>query len=100
MAATKTVLVFMLVGALLGAVAASFVVPPMLSWYNEPGSIAPGKEVQTLCNLPELIRYTSKRLLLGQLVGAGIGAFVALFPGLSVARRRSRVVAPSPAPVS
>jgi len=99
-AATKTVLVFMLVGALLGAVAASFVVPPMLSWYNEPGSIAPGKDVQTLCNLPELIRYTSNRLLLGQLVGAGLGILVSIFPAVSVVRRRSRVVTPAPAPVS
>src|SRR5439155_386379 len=45
MGAVKTVLVFMLVGALAGAVAASFIVPPILSWYSEPGAIAPGKQV-------------------------------------------------------
>jgi hypothetical protein len=101
MAATKTVLTFMLVGAFLGAVAASFIVPPMLSWYNEPGSITPGKDVQTLCNLPELIRYASNRLLLGQLVGGGLGALIAVFPGVSLVRRRSRLAPPAvPAPVS
>ena len=94
MAATKTVLVFMLIGAVLGAAVASFLVPPILSWYNEPGAIAPSAEdVQTLCNLPQLIRYTSNRLLVGQLIGASVGAVVAIFPGLAVVRRRARVVA-------
>jgi hypothetical protein len=86
----KSVLVFMLVGALVGAVVASFVVPPWLAWYNEPGAITPGKQVETLCNLPELIRYTSARLLRGQLIGAGVGALVFLFPGIMWARRRER----------
>jgi hypothetical protein len=95
-ASTKTVLVFMLVGAVLGAVAASFVVPPILSWYNEPGSITPGQDEQTLCNLPQLIRYTSRRLLIGQLIGAGVGALLAFYPGLMVVRRRART---SPATV-
>ena len=85
----RRILAFMLAGAILGAVVASFVVPPLLSWYNEPGAIAPGRQVETLCNLPELIRYASKRLLIGQLVGAVIGALIFLFPGLAVARRRA-----------
>jgi hypothetical protein len=84
----KTILVYMMVGAILGAVAASFIVPPVLAWYNEPGHISPNKPVETLCNLPDLIRYTSTRLLWGQLIGAGIGALVFLFPGVFVARRR------------
>jgi hypothetical protein len=68
-------LVFALVGALVGVVLASLVVPPSLSWYNEPGNISGGTStVQTLCNVPELIQYTSHRLLMGQLIGAGIGA--------------------------
>lgn len=89
----RTVVVFMLVGAVLGAVVASFVVPPVLAWYNAPGSISPGKQVETLCNLPDLIRYTSKRLLLGQAIGAATGAIVFLFPGLAFSRRHS---APAP----
>ena len=70
------VVVFMMVGAIVGAVAASFIVPPVLGWYNEPGAISPGKPIETLCNVPELIRYTSSRLLRGQLIGAFIGALL------------------------
>jgi hypothetical protein len=79
----------MMVGAILGAVAASFIVPPVLGWYNEPGAISPGKQVETLCNIPELIRYTSSRLLRGQLIGAAVGALVFLFPGILSVRRRA-----------
>jgi len=88
----KRALVFMMVGAIVGAVAASFIVPPVLGWYNEPGAISPGKQVETLCNIPELIRYTSSRLLRGQLIGAAIGALVFLFPGILSARRQPRGV--------
>ena len=71
----RRLMVFGLVGALIGVVVASLVVPPILSWYNEPGNISGGKStVQTLCNIPELIQYTSHRLLMGQLIGGGIGA--------------------------
>jgi hypothetical protein len=84
----RTVLLTMLVGAILGVVVASFVVPPVLAWYNAPGAISQsGKQVETLCNLPDLIRYTSKRLLLGQAIGALVGAIVFLFPGLALSRR-------------
>ncbi|HJQ83177.1 MAG TPA: hypothetical protein VKA21_03815 [Candidatus Binatia bacterium] len=93
----KTVLTFMLIGALVGVVVASFVVPPVLAWYNEPGAINAEHRVETICNLPDLIRYTSKRLLLGQAIGAGVGALVFLFPGLAMRRRRSADV---PATVS
>lgn len=91
----KTVLVWMLVGALVGVAAASLVVPPLLSWYNEPGAISPGKDVATLCNLPELIRYTSRNLIRGQLIGGGLGSLLFLFPGLMTVRRRRE---PTPAP--
>ena len=80
-------LTFMLVGALVGVVVASLVVPPVLAWYNAPGAIAPGRTVETLCNLPELIRYTARRLLLGQLIGAAVGALLFLIPGVARARR-------------
>jgi hypothetical protein len=38
----KTALLLMLAGALLGATAASFLVPPMLSWYTSPGGLRRG----------------------------------------------------------
>ncbi len=87
----KTVFVFVMVGAIVGAVAASFVVPPLLSWYNEPGAIAPGRQIETICNLPEMIRYTSTRILQGQLIGAALGALLFLYPGIAAARRRGAV---------
>jgi len=87
----KTVLVFMLVGALAGAVAASLVVPPVLGWYTEPGAITPGKPVETICDPAYMIRYTSSWLLRGQLIGATLGALLLLYPGVVTARRRGAV---------
>jgi hypothetical protein len=80
------VVVWALVGALVGVVVASFVVPPLLSWYNAPGKITSSGQVQTLCNLPELIRYTSSRLIRGQLIGAAVGAVLFTLLGLVVRR--------------
>jgi hypothetical protein len=88
MGTAKTILTFALAGALLGAVVASVVVPPVLSWYNATGAIAPGKPVETLCNVPELIRYATRRLILGQVAGAGVGAAAGLALGAAWARRR------------
>ena len=89
MSRTTTILLYMMIGALIGVVTASFVVPPFLSWYNEPGAINAGKEVQTLCNIPELIQYVSSRLLRGQLIGAIIGALLGVVPALMHSRRLS-----------
>ena len=79
----------MLVGAVLGTVVASLVVPSWLGWYNATGAIAGAKSVETLCNVPELIRYATKALLKGQVAGAAIGAVLGgLFGGLVASRRR------------
>lgn len=91
----KTVGTYVLIGAFVGGVIASFVVPPVLAWYNETGKISSASQVQTLCNLPELIRYTSARLLRGQLIGAAIGALVFLYPGFLAARRAEESELPS-----
>jgi hypothetical protein len=48
--------------------------------------------VQTLCNIPELIQYTSHRLLMGQLIGGGIGA--ALFAVVGAFRGRDATPPP------
>ena len=92
----KTVAVYMMIGAFLGIAMASFIVPPALAWYNKAGDIAPGKPVETLCNLPEIIRYTSSRVLRGQLIGAAVGALLFLFPGVIAARRRHEAGGSSP----
>lgn len=67
----KNAMLLMLVGALLGAVAASFIVPPMLSWYTAPGGLPQGASIPALVQIPEVIRYATSRLLLGQSIGAG-----------------------------
>jgi hypothetical protein len=69
---------FMILGAIVGMVVASFVVPPLLIWYNEPGAITPGHQTEMICNIPTLIRYATRRLLLGQAIGAVLGAILFL----------------------
>lgn len=88
----KTV-VLMLVGAILGAATASFIVPPMLSWYTSPGGLPQGAEVQAVVQIPEVIRYATSRLLWGQSIGAGIGAALGLAIGIAMRRRAAPVPA-------
>lgn len=96
----KTVLIFTLLGALLGVAAASVVVPPALGWYNEAGYLSQPRSgtaqaPQSLVNVPELIRYTTSRLIRGQVIGGAVGAAAFLVIGVLVARRGARRSAPS-----
>jgi hypothetical protein len=88
------ILVFVMAGALLGIVLASVVVPPALSWYTTPGGLPQGAQIQALVQIPEVIRYSTGRLIQGQLIGAAIGAVGGLGLGL-FANSRSRAVAKS-----
>jgi hypothetical protein len=72
----KNFLIFVLAGALLGIVVASFVVPPALAWYTAPGGLPQGAQIQALVQIPEVIRYSTGRLIRGQMIGAAIGALV------------------------
>jgi hypothetical protein len=83
----------MLLGALLGVVAASYVVPPALSWYSEPGGLPQGTQIQALVQIPEVIRYATGKLIRGQMIGAGIGAAVGLVLGTMMANRKRRAAA-------
>ena len=74
----KNALLLMLTGAIVGAVAASFIVPPMLSWYATPGDLPQGAAISAVVQIPEVIRYATGRLLLGQAIGGGIGALAGL----------------------
>ena len=90
----KTTVIFVLIGAIVGAVIASFVVPPALAWYSSPGGLPKGAEVQAVVQIPEVIRYATSHLLRGQAIGAAIGAAVGLGAGIFVhspARRRQPV---------
>ena len=82
-----------LVGALVGVVAASIIVPPMLGWYSSPGGLPQGAQVQAVVQIPEVIRYATSRLLIGQSIGGGIGAVLGLV--LYFVSRRPKVPAPS-----
>jgi hypothetical protein len=89
----KNAFILMLVGALVGVVAASFIVPPMLGWYSSPGGLPQGAQVQAVVQIPEVIRYATSRLLMGQTIGGGIGAVLGL--AIYFVSRRPKVPAPS-----
>jgi hypothetical protein len=86
----KTTLILLLVGAIIGVVIASFVVPPALSWYTTPGGLPGGAQVQAVVQIPEVIRYATSSLIRGQLIGAGIGAALGLVLGLVLGFRGRR----------
>lgn len=90
----KTTLIFVLLGALLGIVVASYIVPPALSWYTEPGGLPHGTQIQALVQIPEVIRYATGRLMRGQLIGAVIGAIGGLVLGIAIASKRRAPVPP------
>ncbi len=94
----KTTLILVLAGALIGAVTASFVVPPALAWYTAPGGLPEGTQIQALVQIPEVIRYATGRLIHGQMIGAGIGASAGLVLGVFLNIRARRPTLPAPAP--
>ena len=83
------ILVLVLSGALLGIAVASAVVPPALAWYTAPGGLPQGAQIQALVEIPEVIRYSTGRLIRGQLIGAALGAVVGLGLGM-LTNTRSR----------
>ncbi|HXD73560.1 MAG TPA: hypothetical protein VN628_07485 [Vicinamibacterales bacterium] len=94
----KTTLILMLVGALVGVVAASFIVPPALAWYTSPGGLPQGAQIPAVVQIPEVIRYATTKLLHGQLLGAAIGGVAGLAAGLFITMRPRPVVIHTPAP--
>jgi hypothetical protein len=93
----KGILIWILVGALLGVVAASFIVPPMLSWYNEAGYLGKnGGQPAAMVNLPQVVRYATSKLIMGQLIGGCVGAVIFLVLGLAFGgRSRARRAKPA-----
>jgi len=86
----KTTLTLMSLGAIIGAVIASFVVPPALTWYTSPGGLPNGAQVQAVVQIPEVIRYATTHLIRGQLIGAGIGAALGLLLSIVLGFRGRR----------
>ena len=85
-------LIFVLAGALIGIAIASLVGPPALAWYTAPGGLPQGAQIQALVQIPEVIRYSTGRLIRGQLIGAVIGAIVGLVIGVFTGSRSSTPV--------
>ena len=86
----KNVVICILAGIIVGAVVASLVVPPALSWYTAPGGLPKGAQIQAIVEIPEVIRYATGRLMRGQMIGGGIGGVLGLVAGLVTTKRRSR----------
>jgi hypothetical protein len=84
----KTAVIIALIGVILGVVAASLLVPPILMWYAEPGGLPKGGQVQAVVQIPEVIRYATGRLMLGQTIGGVIGGIVGLIGGYQVSKKR------------
>ena len=83
----KTTIILVLAGAIIGAVIASYVVPPALAWYTAPGGLPEGAQIQAIVQIPEVIRYSTGRLIRGQLIGGAIGATVGLIVGIALGVR-------------
>jgi len=83
----KTMTIFVLLGALLGIVAASYIVPPALSWYTEPGGLPHAADVQAVVQIPSVIKYATSKLIYGQLVGGIVGGIAGLVFGIFYVRR-------------
>lgn len=81
----KTVLTFMLVGALVGNAVATLSAPPILGWYNST-SLA----TQTMCNLPDVIHRVASQLIQAQLIGSGVGAVLFLVLGIAFIQSRAK----------
>jgi hypothetical protein len=88
----KTTLILALTGALLGVIAAAFIVPPALAWYSAPGGLPQGGEVQAVVQIPQIIHYATSRLLQGQAIGGGIGAVAGLALGIFLSVRSRKPV--------
>lgn len=84
----KTLLIWALAGALGGIATASVIVPPALSWYSAPGGLPKGAQIQALVEIPEVIRYSTGRLIRGQAIGAAVGALLGLVAGVVGRRKR------------
>src|SRR3954468_8178543 len=91
----KTAVICLLIGALVGIVVASLIVPPALSWYTAPGGLPQGTQIQALVEIPEVIRYATGRLMRGQAIGSGVGAALGLIVGLFLNFRTRPVTAAS-----
>jgi hypothetical protein len=84
MGAMKKLLIFVLVGAAAGNVAAMFIAPMVLTWYATPAAGS------ALCDCVLMVRGTTNEFLRAQGIGAGSGALLFLIIGIFVWRGRAK----------
>jgi uncharacterized membrane protein len=82
----KTTAIYGLIGALLGIVVASLLVPPALSWYSAPGGLPQGTQIQAIVQIPEVIRYATGKLIRWQMISAVVGAALGIVAGVMFTR--------------
>lgn len=83
--AVKTVMLFLLSGAIIGAVVASLIAPGLYAW-----AATPGETTQEIISRVSVIREATSMLMKAQAVGAGVGGLAGLIAGVIVARALSR----------
>lgn len=93
MASVKTVVLFTLIGAVLGTVVVDFIAPAAIAWDHTPRS------GQALCNCTEIAHSISSALIRWQATGAALGAIGFMVLGIlwEVRQRRKQAAAAAPA---
>lgn len=83
--AVKTVMLFLLSGAIVGAVVASLIAPGLYAW-----AATPGETTQEIISRVSVIREATSMLMKAQGIGAGAGALAGLIVGVLFSRSLSR----------
>jgi hypothetical protein len=92
MAFLRTILNFVVAGALLGLLAATLAFPRFSVWYNTPATKA-------LCDCAETTRQTAEALINAQLTSCAVGAGLGLVGGgVFVSMRRKKAKAKEKVP--
>ena len=78
----KRILAFLMAGAILGVVVASFIAAQYLPWYNAPSM------GQALCNCEDATRQTVSAVYRNQLIGLAVGAVIGGVLGIVLGRTK------------
>ncbi len=91
MASVKTVVLFTLIGAVLGTIVVDFIAPAAIAWDHTPRS------GQALCNCTEIAHSISAALIQWQAVGAALGGVGFLVLGVLFEVRQRKKQQPAAA---
>jgi hypothetical protein len=91
----KTLSILALVGAILGAIAATLVAPSAVTWYASPGGAA-----AALCDCAKLAHEISSQLVHIQVLGAVAGAVVFFAGGIVFKAGRGKKLDKAEAPAT